>query len=174
MKLNPFIDAQGILRVGGRVGRNIVQSVINKCITCFCSAPKLSNAIMSNLPKSRVNIPARPFEKCGVDYAGPMYYKEGQWKNSRLIKCFIAVFVCFATKAVHIELVEDLITDAFLNAFKRFIARRGRPSDVYSDNGLNFVGAQHQLTKLYNIFNNEESTQKIIQTILRRLHQLTS
>jgi len=215
LKLNPFLDENGILRVGGRLkhaklqydakhpilipgrhsftqlivnhehkrllhagaqmtlssirqnfwpcaGRSIVRDIINKCVICFRNAPKPSNTLMGNLPESRVSIFGRPFEKCGVDYAGPMYYKEGQRKNSRLIKCFIAIFVCFATKALHIELVGDLTTEAFLNALKRFISRRGLPSDIYSDNGLNFVGAEHQLSELYEIFNDEKSKRKII------------
>nr|XP_012234877.1 PREDICTED: uncharacterized protein LOC105679424 [Linepithema humile] len=118
---------------------------------------------MGDLPESRVSVFKRPFEKCGVDYAGPMYYKEGQRKNSRLVKCFISIFVCFAAKAVHIELVGDLTTETFLNALKRFISRRGRPSDIYSDNGLNFVGAEHQLSELYDILNDDKSRRKIIE-----------
>lgn len=100
--------------------------MINKCITCFRNAPRLSITLIGNLPEARVNVFERPFEKCGIDYAGPIYYKEGQRKNSRSIKCYLAIFVCFATKAVHIELVGNLTTEAFLNAFKRFISRRGR------------------------------------------------
>lgn len=90
-----------------------MRNVISKCVTCFRNAPKLSNTLMDNLPQSRVNFFSRPFEKCEVNYADPMYYKEGQRKNSRAIECFIAVFVSFATKAVHIELVGDLTRDFF-------------------------------------------------------------
>ncbi|XP_067216970.1 uncharacterized protein [Linepithema humile] len=216
LKLNPYLDANGILRVGGRlkhsklsydakhpilipgrhsftrlivihehtrllhagaqmtlsairqnfwpcIGRSVVRNIISKCVICFRNVPKLSNTLMGDLPESRVSVFKRPFEKCGVDYAGPMYYKEGQRKNSRLVKCFISIFVCFATKAVHIELVGDLTTETFLNALKRFISRRGRPSDIYSDNGLNFVGAEHQLSELYDILNDDKSRRKIIE-----------
>jgi len=102
---------------------------------------------MGNLPSPRVNVPNRPFEKC-VDYAGSLYHKEGTRKNTKLLKCYIALFVCMATKAVHIELVVDLSSEAFLNVLKRFISRRGCPSDIYSDNGLNFVGAERELNEL--------------------------
>lgn len=70
---------------------------------------------MGNLPESRVSIFGRPFEKYEVNYAGPMYYKEEQRKNSRSIKCFIAIFVYFTTKTLHIELVGNLNTEAFLS-----------------------------------------------------------
>lgn len=114
---------------------------------------------MGDLPEARVKGGSRPFETCGTDYAGPVYYKEGQRKNSRSIKCFIAIFVCFTTKAIHLELSNDLTSAAFLNVLKRFIARRGRPSHIYSDNGLNFVGAERELKAL---FNHKEANQQII------------
>ena len=62
----------------------------------------------------------------------------------------MCVFICFTTKAMHLELVSDLSADGFLNAFKRFIARRGLCSDVYSDNATNFVSANKQLSEVAN------------------------
>lgn len=67
-----------------------------------------------------------------------------------------------ATKAVHLEVVSDMTTDAFLNAFKRFISRRGKPADVFSDNGTNFIGAHRELEELRNLFSQEEHKDKII------------
>jgi len=61
---------------------------------------------MGNLPKARVNVPAKTFDKCEVDYARPLFYKDGIRKNPKLIKCYISIFVCLATKAVHIELAQ--------------------------------------------------------------------
>lgn len=66
-----------------------------------------------------------------------------------LIKAYIACFVCFSSKATHIEVVSDLTTETFLAALKRFISRRGRPKEIHSDNGTNFVGAKNDLAKLY-------------------------
>jgi len=102
---------------------------------------------MADLPGSRVQ-PRRPFEQVGVDYAGPLQLKELRLRKSRIFKIYIAVFVCFTTKAVHLEVVTELSTDAFLAAFDRFVARRGLPTDVYSDCGTNFVGADKQLRAL--------------------------
>ncbi|XP_018362820.1 PREDICTED: uncharacterized protein LOC108761001 [Trachymyrmex cornetzi] len=75
---------------------------------------------MGNLPASRVN-PGRPFAQAGVDYAGPFSIKISRNKTG---KAYLAVFVCMATKATHLEVVSDLSASAFINALKRFIARR--------------------------------------------------
>ncbi|XP_055924428.1 uncharacterized protein LOC129956530 [Argiope bruennichi] len=58
---------------------------------------------------------------------------------------YVCVFVCFITKAVHLELVSDLSTDAFLASFKRFVGRRRKPAEIFSDCGTNFVKAKHVL-----------------------------
>ena len=65
-------------------------------------------------------------------------------------------FVCFSTKAVHLELVSELTSDAFLAALKRFFARRGKSTDMYSDNGINFVGADRELKRMYNVISLQE------------------
>ncbi|EFN65241.1 hypothetical protein EAG_00377, partial [Camponotus floridanus] len=65
------------------------------------------------------------------------------------------------TTAVHIELAVDLSTEAFLNVLKRFISRRGYPSDIYSDNGLNFIGAKRELSELAALFNEQRDQQQI-------------
>ncbi len=57
----------------------------------------------------------------------------------------MAIFVCFVTKAVHIEIVSDMTSDAFLAAFRRFTARRGPCANIYSDNGTTFIGANRFL-----------------------------
>lgn len=69
-----------------------------------------------------------------------------------------------STKATHLEVVSDLTTEAFLNAFKRFISRRGKPSDIFSDNGTNFVGANRELEDLRKLFAQEKHQRKIIDT----------
>lgn len=103
---------------------------------------------MADLPDTRVQ-QRRPFERVGVDFAGPLQMRETRLRKSRVFKIYIAVFICFITKAVHLEVVTELLTDGFLAAFDRFIARRGLPSDVFSDcSGTNFVGADKKLRAL--------------------------
>ena len=66
-------------------------------------------------------------------------------RGSAPSKVYVTLFVCFSTKAVHLEEVEDMSTAAFLNALSRFTSRRGKPSKLVSDNGRNFVGTQKEL-----------------------------
>lgn len=110
---------------------------------------------MSNLPVERLE-PTRPFTKCGVDYAGLVSIKTSLRRNAAVLKNYICVFVCFSTRAVHIELVTDLTTEVFLNALKCFIGCRGVCSDIYSDNATNFVGANKKLHELQNLFHSNE------------------
>ena len=102
---------------------------------------------MGNLPKHRVTL-ERPFFNCGVDYAGPISIKFNKGRGAKSTKGYIALFVCFATKAVHIEAVSDLTADAFIAALRRFSARRGAPRHIYSDNATNFVGAKRKLCEI--------------------------
>nr|CAH7734064.1 unnamed protein product [Callosobruchus chinensis] len=67
--------------------------------------------------------------------------KSRSGRGTKISKCYVALFVCFLSKAVHLELVTDLSKDCFILALRRFISRRGKPSRVFSDNGTNFVAA---------------------------------
>lgn len=98
---------------------------------------------MAPLPKERTII-QHPFTCTGVDFCGPINVRSGIRRVTPL-KSYIAVFVCFSTRAIHLELVYGLTTDAFLAALKRFIARRGHCSQIFSDNGTNFVGANKEI-----------------------------
>ncbi|XP_046392178.1 uncharacterized protein LOC124160386 [Ischnura elegans] len=120
-------------------GRNLCRQIVHQCTRCFRSNPKAVPQSMGNLPRQRLE-PTRPFLRCGVDYCGPIYVKTSRRRGSQPIKAYISVFFCSSTKAVHLELVGDLTTEAFLGALKRFTSRRGKCSDIYSDNGTNFGG----------------------------------
>lgn len=103
---------------------------------------------MGDLPSARVLPVNRPFTKCGVDFAGPISLKAPMIRSSRAYKAYIALFVCLSTRAIHLELVTALTTDAFLATLTRFAARRGLPSDIYSDQGTNFVGAANEMAAI--------------------------
>jgi len=90
----------------------------------FKQHPVVVRPIMGDLPKKKVE-PGRPFVKCGIDYAGPFLLKSGLRKKSPKTKAYVCLFICFSTRAVHLELVSDLSTDAFLRALNRFSDRRG-------------------------------------------------
>lgn len=136
-------------------GKNVIRRVLHKCIVCCRARAAPVEQLMGDLPSSRV-VPSPPFSKSGVDYAGPFNIKISRNKTG---KAYLCVFVCFVTKAVHLEIVSDLSTPAFLNALKRFIARRGKCISIHSDNGTNFVGANRALKEMYRLIN--ENTPKI-------------
>ncbi|XP_076246260.1 uncharacterized protein LOC143186468 [Calliopsis andreniformis] len=197
--LSPFVDEDGLIRVGGRLknasipfgqkhpmilptphpftilaignehvrllhtgsqrtlaslrnkfwilsGRRAVRKTVHQCMNCFRTNPINKPCKMGDLPAERIT-PARAFSTCGVDYAGPVLIQErGRGRVAR--KTYICLFICFVTKALHIELATDLSTDAFLNCLHRFISRRGRCRSIHSDNGRNFIGAKNQLREL--------------------------
>lgn len=126
--------------------RDIAKRITRNCVVCFRNRPKSIQQFMAELPTARVSA-ARPFTTTGVDYWGPIQVKS-QHRRAAPTKAYVAVFVCFSTKAVHLELVADLTTAKFIQALRRFVSRRGLCSDIHSDNGRNFVGAANELRKL--------------------------
>lgn len=127
--------------------RNAARAVVRKCVRCFRAKPvTCSPPLMGHLPPCRVT-PHHVFDQVGVDYAGPMSLRTHKLRGAKLIKVYIALFICLATKAVHLEAVTDLSTEAFIATFRRFVSRRGKPSVVYSDNGGSFVKANRELNR---------------------------
>ena len=98
---------------------------------------------MGKLPTERIT-PSHPgivLAIVGVDYAGPIKFKSDPKCKPIIVKAYICVFVAMSVKTVHIEVVSDLTTDAFLSCLRCFIARRSKPKTIMSDHGTNFVGA---------------------------------
>lgn len=96
---------------------------------------------MGDLPAFRVSVVEKPFFNTAVDYTGTFHVKMTNGRGIKSQKAYIAIFVCIcmATRAVHIELVSDMMATAFIAAFRRFVSRRGKISNLYSDNATNFV-----------------------------------
>lgn len=207
LKLNPFIDHNGLLRVGGRLShsqlnfdikhpillpkdrlisllieynhtinlhtgpalllallrqkywilsaRNLVRKVVHACNRCFKFKPRITNPPMGDLPAIRVS-QVKSFVYTAVDYAGPFFITHIRHRGVKSHKAYVCLFVCLTSKALHLELVSDLSTDLFLAAFKRFIARRGPVSVMYSDGGTNFIGAKHKLDDIYSLINSTD------------------
>ncbi|XP_053698893.1 uncharacterized protein LOC128745845 [Sabethes cyaneus] len=130
--------------------RSLANSVMHECVRCFRSRPKVLDQLMADLPEERVS-PSPPFLRTGVDYCGPFNIKY-PIRRSTARKQFVAIFVCLVTKAIHLELVSDLTSEAFLAALRRFVARRGKPVVIMCDNGTNFVGANRMLKELRQLF----------------------
>ncbi|XP_055947045.1 uncharacterized protein LOC129980690 [Argiope bruennichi] len=201
--LNPFLDPNGVLRVGGRLsnsdlsydkkfpillpknhkftllvmqyfhlkylhvgaqtllylvrreywslsGRNTAREIIHDCVICAKTKPRTVTQIMGNLPTNRVK-PSYPFTHVGIDFCGPFYIKYKGQRKGNYQKCYVAVFICFATKAIHLEIVTDLTAEAMIATLKRFFSRRGVSSSICSDNATNFKGANSDLKRLQNM-----------------------
>ncbi|XP_062699493.1 uncharacterized protein LOC134284534 [Aedes albopictus] len=210
--LSPFLDADGLIRVGGRLrladtpydvkhqivlpgfhtftrlllkfhhrklvhggiqmtlavvrdefwplnGRKAVRSAIRSCYECSRANPQPIQQPIGQLPIARVTA-NEAFVCTGVDYCGPVFLKPVHRKAAAR-KSYICVFVCLSTKAVHLELVSDLSTPAFLMALDRFVWRRNRPQHLYSDNGTNFIGAKNALHKVYQMLQPGPDSDKI-------------
>lgn len=127
--------------------RRAVNHCISHCYRCSRHNPKSYTPLMSDLPTYRVS-EVKPFLHTGVDFAGPFALTFGRRRGGKTQKAYLCLFVCLATKALHLELASDLSSDAFIAALRRFVARRGQCSDLYSDNGTNFVGANRQLNEV--------------------------
>ena len=121
-------------------GRTAVGSYIARCVTCKRLRGPTVGQKMSDLPADRLD-PAPPFSHSGVDYFGPYYIREGRSEKKR----WGVMFTCLVTRAIHIEIAHRLTTDSFINAYRRFIGRRGPIRTLRSDRGTNFIGAKNEL-----------------------------
>jgi len=212
-QLTPFLDEDGVLRVGGRLSkaelpydsqhqiilnkncpisikivrechlknlhagvslliatlrqrywiigaRELAKQVYYNCIVCHRYKNKVNEQLMGDLPKFRVNS-TYPFYEVGCDYAGPILLKQHNGRKAPVIKAYVAVFICLVTKAIHLELVSDLSTNAFLAALERFVSRRGLCAHIHSDNGTNFQGAANKLKEIYKITTSVEFNRRV-------------
>ena len=127
-------------------GRQVVRSLLRKCVHCnkYDKGP-IPYPGPPSLPADRVLVEGRPFEVTGVDYTGAIQISgDGTEK-----KYYICLFTCAKVRAIHLELVGDLSSVSFINAFRRFAARRSCPRKLISDNGSNFVGAEPILREIF-------------------------
>ena len=121
----------------------MVKSLLRKCARCRRVAGKpYSQPDPPPLPSARVK-DARPFEITGADFTGALHVKK-MGDN----KVYICLFTCGVTRAVHLEVVEDLSVETFLQALRRFAARRSLPRILISDNASTFQAAAKGLEEL--------------------------
>ncbi|XP_062557970.1 uncharacterized protein LOC134222838 [Armigeres subalbatus] len=121
--------------------RTLIRTVAKRCQWCRVYRAKPVVPKMSQLPRFRSTPFVRPFTFVGIDYFGPYFVKNGR----SAVKRWVAIFTCLTVRAIHLELVYALSTDSCKKAVRRFIARRGAPQEVYTDNGTNFIGASREL-----------------------------
>lgn len=212
--LSPFLDIDGLIRVGGRIknsdfsfnfrhqillpnhkftlnlirdlhtenmhlgqrsllsvirhrywvirARNKVRKICYDCVHCAKIKPSEIQQLMGQMPPDRLTS-LFPFHKSGVDYAGPIKIKFSTARNASSTNGYIALFVDMVTKAVHLEVVSDLSTDAFIAALDRFFSVRGFSEKIYSDNAKNFIGANNELKEIVKLQESQEHQEKVIQ-----------
>ena len=118
--------------------RQLTKKVIRSCFGCKkFQAKAFGSPPPGNLPIDRT-MGSVPFQVLGVDYVGAIPYRINKTRDG---KAYILLFSCSLTRAINLELLSDQTTEEFMKALKRFIATRGRPQKVYSDNGKSFVAA---------------------------------
>ena len=131
-------------------GREVVKRVIRPCIVCKRIEGKpFGTPIKPQLPLSRVS-DAPPFANTGIDFAGPLYVrsKSQDKSNGAMEKAYVCLLTCASTRALHLELVPNLSVATFLQAFRPFVARRGLPSRILSDNAKMFKGGAREIKKI--------------------------
>lgn len=125
-------------------GRIVARRTVNNCVRCRRVQPKTLCPKMGNLPPQRLH-PDFPFKSTGVDFAGPFQIINRKGRGAKVVKCYLCLFVCMKYKCIHLEAVSDLTGNAFVMTLRRFISRRGKPAEVFCDNGRNFVAANKEL-----------------------------
>ena len=144
-------------------GRSSVKWVIGQCIPCRKARARTMTRQMADLPSDRVTAGDPPFSMVGVDYFCPLLVVTGRSE----VKRYGCLFTCLATRAIHLEMAVSLGTDVFINVLQRFIAHRGLPRVIRSDNGTNFVGAKAELMKCLSEWNQAKISEYLLQREIR-------
>ena len=118
-------------------GWKTIQSILTRCVMYRRHGAKHISTVPLALPEPRVR-DATVFETTGVDMAGPLFLKDGH-------QVWVCLYTCVVYRAVHLELTSSLSTESFLQTFRRFVAHRGRPASIYSDNGTSFMDMDRAL-----------------------------
>ncbi|KAI2646413.1 Pro-Pol polyprotein [Labeo rohita] len=127
-----------------------VSSCIRQCVVCRRLRRLPEGQRMSDLPEERME-PSPPFTYCGMDCFGPFVTTEGRKQYKR----YGLLFTCFCSRAIHLEMLEDMSTDAFINSLRCFIAIRGAVRQIQCDQGTNFIGAKNEFKAALQELNEE-------------------
>lgn len=123
--------------------KSLFKKVKRKCLICKYDTIQPKTPLMGQLPPDRITPFVRPFTYTGVDLFGPFNVSIGRRREKR----WAVLFTCLTIRAAHIEIVDELSTDAFILCLHNFVNRRGTPVRIRSDNDTNFIGAQKLLKK---------------------------
>lgn len=126
-------------------GREAVRRHQRSCAECKKWRGHPNPPRMADLPPARLRLFKPAFYSTGVDCFGPYSIKIGRRNEKR----WGILFKCLTTRAVHIDVLPSMDTDAFLMALRRFIARRGKPKEILCDQGTNFRGGERELQEAF-------------------------
>ena len=144
-----------------RTPTQLSKETIAACLRCQKRFPKKLHQQMAPLPDVRIgHIRVSPFQRIGIDLAGPFTLKIG--RGMRTAKSWVVLFTCSVIRAIHMELVLSNSADDLFQAFWRFVARRGVPEHINSDNAGNFVATDRLLQET------REATQKMLPELRRQ------
>jgi len=132
--------------------RSTVRSVLNECFSCRKHQAPTSQQKIANLPEDRITPSKPPFTYTGLDCFGPFEVRRGRTN----VKRYGVIFTCLTLRAVHIEVANSLDTESFINALRQFIARRGQPEEIRSDNGGDFVRGERELREAVQEWNQSQ------------------
>jgi len=135
--------------------RSTVKNIIRNCQQCKNKKARPQPPLMGQLPSCRIKPTERAFLKVGIDYFGPIEVTQ----NRSHVKRYGVIFTCMTTRAVHLEIAEDLSCNAFMHVFRQFGCRRGFPTELYSDNGTNFRRADKDIKEIIEQWPNDKFTQ---------------
>ena len=122
--------------------RDLVRKTTLSFVKCKWFTVKPSFPLIGNLLKERVDLPSKVFLKVGLDFAGPFPCEK---TPQNVEKTYMALFVGFASRAVHIEAVTNMTTPACIAALRRFVSRPGCPTPLGTDSDSNFLGAKSEI-----------------------------
>lgn len=118
--------------------RKMHKAVLSECVVCWKLHRKPLDQLMGQIPSLRVTAGFPPFSNTAIDMFGPLQI----WLNQRTLEeTQVVIFTCTTTRAIHLELVTNKTTEAFLIVFGRFAWLRGHPNICSSHCGSNFLGA---------------------------------
>ncbi|XP_075989157.1 uncharacterized protein LOC142986969 [Anticarsia gemmatalis] len=138
--------------------RPVTRAILKRCLFCRMKTQVPPHPRTGDLPACRLAHHRRPFTYTGVDYFGPLSVAVGRTRQKR----YVAIFTCLTTRAVHLEIAGSLTTDSAIMALRRMIARRGCPTEIWSDNGTNLKGADKELRQAIDAGTSQEAAKRTI------------
>ena len=129
--------------------KGLVKRILFRCILCrYLNCRSFPYPRATDLPKTRLK-DVTAFSATGVDHMGPLYTKGifdyDSVGEDDMYKCYVVLYACASTRGKILDLVPDTSSKQFISSFRRFIARRGCPNEMLSDNGIAFNSKETQI-----------------------------